>query len=604
MKKRHKRYLLLPLIILLLIIPCTGLGKSNSTREIIKSAMQDEMQRNISRLSLENMEQPFFISYTIFDFETVEIISTLGATVKSSENRRRNHNVRVMVGGYSLNDENFQGTGFRSRSSMIHGSAGLPVEDDYDGIRRSLWLVTDDIYKRAAEQFEHKKAALKQQTMKEEDRIDDFSRAPLVIYSEPPRTFDINRGEWEKIADDISGMFKKYPDIYSSQVRIFFYRGDFFLTNSEGSEVIYPLTFAALQVNAYTQAVDGEPLSNHVIYYCLVPDDLPPLGEIKQAVKTMAGELVTLRDAPVFDESYFGPVMLENQAAAEFFSQRLFSGRNGLIGYRKPVTGNTGGVGYSRDDVTLDDRIGRRILARDLSIKALPGLTKIPGLNLIGSYNIDTEGVMPEAELPLVENGILKTLLTNRTPTPKVRESNGHQRPVIGGGYWTSSTIGPGVISISTSEGKSRDELKEELLKRAGEEGLEYGILIKKLKPYVTGAQYYDPMVQMTSSYGRRDGTSLTEPILIYRVYIEDGREEPVRSAKLGSVSLSTLRHIVGSSEEQFYYNTLSTANWSSGVPATFIVPQTLILEELEVKNEKRDYTPKLPVVTTPLAEK
>ncbi|MCK5845625.1 MAG: hypothetical protein KAG97_13010, partial [Victivallales bacterium] len=186
--------------------------------------------------------------------------------------------------------------------------------------------------------------------------------------------------------------------------------------------------------------------------------------------------------------------------------------------------------------------------------------------------------------------------------TPKVRESNGHQRPVIGSGYWTSGKTGPGIVSIESSAGKSDSELRKELLKRAKEEGLDYGIIVRKLKPPVTGAQYYDPMVRMTSSFGSSGVGSLTQPVLVYKIYVEDRREELVRSAKLGAVSLSTLRHIATTSKKRFYYNTLSSANYRSGIPATFIVPEKILLEELEVKREKRDYTPKLPVVGSPLA--
>ncbi len=88
------------------------------------------------------------------------------------------------------------------------------------------------------------------------------------------------------------------------------------------------------------------------------------------------------------------------------------------------------------------------------------------------------------------------------------------------------------------------------------------------------------------------------------QVYVEDGREEPVRSARLGEVSLSTLRHIAAVTKRRFVYNTLASANRRSGIPASFIVPEALMLEEIEVKNEKRGYTPKLPVVPPPLAVK
>ncbi|MFC1574328.1 metallopeptidase TldD-related protein, partial [Candidatus Latescibacterota bacterium] len=239
-------------------------------------------------------------------------------------------------------------------------------------------------------------------------------------------------------------------------------------------------------------------------------------------------------------------------------------------------------------------------LSRDITIKALPVLKRYMDINLLGSYQVDAEGVKPPAEITLVENGILNTLLNNRIPTPKVRASNAHERPVLSA-YRTSQTLGPSVISIESSEGKTKEALKRELLKRASEEGMDYGILVRRLHPMFVGS---GPLSWMGLSSGKRGSSSLTRPLLIYRVYVADGREEPVRSAQLGDVGLSTLRHIAAVTKGRFVYNTLATANWRTGIPASFIVPESLILEEIEVKNEKRGYTPKLPVVPSPLATK
>jgi len=105
--------------------------------------------------------------------------------------------------------------------------------------------------------------------------------------------------------------------------------------------------------------------------------------------------------------------------------------------------------------------------------------------------------------------------------------------------------------------------------------------------------------------------------MLVYRVYVKDGREELVRSVKLGSLALSTLRRITGVGKKRTVYNTLvpsasgpagllsfSLPSSNQGIPASFIVPQSLIIEELEVENEKSDFTPKLPVVPSPLSKK
>lgn len=554
------------------LVPVHG----QTTREIIMRAMKDELARNMERLKLENLERPFFISYTISDARTMEVTATLGAVVQSSENHIRNHNVRVMVGDYSRNDENFRDISGGFRSTMLGASARIPLEDDYDGIRRALWIATDNVYKRASEQYERKIAALEQQSLSaEEAELEDFSRAPVVEYTAPPRTFKMNQNEWEEIAKELSGSFLDYPDIHSSQVRIYFFQGDLFFMNSEGSKVVQPLTLAAVQVNAATQAVDGKPVTNHQLYYAAQPDELPPLNSVKRGVRHMAEELAALRTAPVFEDSYTGPIMFEGQAVMEFFAQRFFSGSGGLLAFRRPTFSDpriSAFMGRSQGQ-PLDDNIGRRIVSRDLTIKATPRLKNYSGQKLIGSFHVDTEGVQPPDEIVLVENGLLKTLLNNRTPTPKVKESNGHQRPVMGSSAITTR-LGPGVISVSTSKGMSESEMKDELLQLAKDEGLEYGIVVRKLTASVSGAEArLDPFAFLSMGQGGQQGASLTKPVLVYKVYVEDGREELVRSVKLGSLSISSLRRMAGASEKRVVYNTLVSGGASSSGFLAFMAP-------------------------------
>ena len=106
-------------------------------------------------------------------------------------------------------------------------------------------------------------------------------------------------------------------------------------------------------------------------------------------------------------------------------------------------------------------------------------------------------------------------------------------------------------------EGKSNEELKKELLELARKEGFPYGVLVRKLKPVETGVRLIDSMVKMNMSGGGRNGKSLSEPIVMYRVYTDDGHEEMVRSARLDGASISTLRRIAGASGEQNVYNTI-----------------------------------------------
>ena len=130
----------------------------------------------------------------------------------------------------------------------------------------------------------------------------------------------------------------------------------------------------------------------------------------------MADELIALREAPGFEESYFGPVLSSRTRLSHSCFPRVFSMViNGLLSYRKPVVSSPGGYSYgSSGDETLDDHLNRRILSSDLTVKALPALKTFSDHCLIGSYQVDAEGVKPPQEIILVQDGILKTMLSSR----------------------------------------------------------------------------------------------------------------------------------------------------------------------------------------------
>lgn len=568
MKNLIKRITLF--ISMLLIFIASISAKTKTTHDIILSAMKDELTRNLKQLQLENLQRPFFISYTVRDFTSVSISATLGALIESEVSPLRSYNVRVMVGDYQMTDENFQDSapsGFQS--SLLQGMDELPIEDDYYGIRRALWISTDRVYKSASEKYERKRAALQQQELSEEERsLEDFSRAPVVKYRKPAPEFKFDRACWEGIVRQLSSLFKAYPDIYASQVRFNLVHGDSYFINSEGTEVIQPFKLASIIVNGSTQAVDGDWLTDAFFFIGFSPDELPSLAVLNQETNSLVERLLALRRAPVFEGAYTGPVMFEGSAVAELISQQLFERPGGLLAFRKPVSAAMG-RSQPLPSQSLEDKIGTRILSRDLSIMARPTLKSFAGTNLIGSYEVDEEGVVPANEIVLVENGILKTLLSNRTPTLKIKSSNGHERPMFSLGRFAGSRLGPSVIVVTSNQGKTSAEMKTELLKLAQQEGLDYAIIVRKM------------MFSL-------------RPAMVYRVWVADGSEELVRSASLSRLAVSSFRRIYLASSEQILYQ-------KGGIPASYIVPNALIFEELELEQEKRSFTPKLPVVPSPL---
>jgi hypothetical protein len=81
---------------------------------------------------------------------------------------------------------------------------------------------------------------------------------------------------------------------------------------------------------------------------------------------------------------------------------------------------------------------------------------------------------------------------------------------------------------------------------------------------------------------------SLSGPFSAYRVYVKDGREEPVHGVEFTGTSLRALRDIAAVSKELHVYY----PDWN--VPGTIVAPSILV-QEMEVKKteskpEKKPY--------------
>ncbi len=571
------RYIFIVLIISVLMCPLIK-AQTNANDTIFK-AMNDELNRNISNLMLGKYKPPFFIAYRLNYTKKLSIEASLGSIIQSEENIGKSPNIRLMVGDYSLNDENFVG-GSR-RFSSGGGYLPLPLDNDYSAVRRSFWIMTDQVYKSSIESYEQKLTALKQQNKEESEKLDDYSKiAPVnLMLNLIPVTFDKTR--WENIAKDISGVFKTYSLIASSSVDLYFINGSFYYVTNEGTKIKFPGSIACLLVNANTQAEDGEPLKDHLLYYALTPDQLPPVEKIKQDVKQMANNLSARCKAPVMEDAYSGPVIFEGDAVAELFLQKLF-GSNGLIASREPV------YAVERQEQgrinKFDNKINQRICTANITIKATPKLKSFNNVPLIGSFEIDAEGVVPKDELVMVDKGILKTLLNDRVPTPKVKESNGYCRLTLGGGTQKA----PGVINVSYNNGNSIDSVRKNTLLEAEKDGLDHIYIVRKVEVSNMG------MNQSGNSYEGRN-LPISEPIAIYKVSVKTGEETLVRSALISEFPVTAFKYIAQGTKEQIVYNTLK-----GSVPVSFIVPKALVFNDISIEKD-RSTKPKLPIVPNPV---
>ena len=577
-------------------------GPGTAAEDTVMKAMRDEMRRSMSQMRLEELEKPYFISYRVDESTTTTSSASFGSLLSSNQHRSRTIHVEVRVGSHELDNTNFLTfPSFSSIGRVFGGRASLPLEDDYQELRRQIWLTTDAAYKSALETLSQKRAALQNKTRAEE--TPDFSHEEPVTLDADAALVEVETGAAEEMVRSLSALFREMPDIFTSEVRFHARTERTRFVNSEGSSFTRVQRSVGVTAEASTQAEDGLPLHDFVAAYGSRTEDLPGRKQMEAAIREMGARLARLRTAPLL-ERYNGPVLFEGQAAAELFAQAFAPG---LLAARKPVVGDPRMAGFMAQagGQSLEDKIGARVLPRFLRVIDDPTLASFDGTVLLGGYPVDDQGVLPAAT-KLVERGILKTLLADRTPIADVETSTGNRR---GGGVTPSNVV------VEADGGMSSEEIKQELLLLVEDREAEFGVLVRRLgNPAFKGQS--DQMMRMAMMMSRGGGSPRVEsPVEAYKVY-PDGREELIRNVEFSGISAASFKDIVAASAEPTIYTAPFSSGRSSGPRRIFsfgmnrgsreplvswVVP-SLLFEDLTLKKPSAE-VPNLPVAEHPYFE-
>jgi len=587
---------LVALLIIAAVSVATALaaGDTLPDNNVLMRALVDELDRAMS-LQMGDLEKPYFIQYNVDDSIAYDLSAEYGALVRSDRNRSRRFGSQIRVGSYELDNTNFIGEGGFRGSSRGRGrgrgalqQSALPVDDDYLALRQSIWRAADRTYKSAVETLAQKRAYLKDRTI--EGRPNDFSRAALAERVEPSALLDFDKTRWEENLQTISARFKDYPQVQDSDLRLLVRASNTYVVNSEGMRVRVADTVAQLRVNAGVQGEDGMRLSDSRTYFGNTTADFPPIDTILRDVDEMVAGLITVMEASPLEE-YSGPVLFDDVAAAQVFQALLATG----------VAGRPDPVGEQRRRrrgvESLERKLGTRILPKSFQVWDDPTVDKHGDELLCGRYRYDYEGV-PAERVDIVVNGKLTGICMSRVPTKSRSGSNGHARRSTAGGAFEA---GIGCLFVKDDKGVSDEELKAKLIEAARDEGLEYGVRIKALKPAgpaISRAERLSRLMRAARGARGAVGGGLGDPLVAYKVYVADGREEPFRGCEFGPVDVSNLRRIVAAGDTFIVYNYVDSARGGPGVPSTILAPPVLF-EELELSQIEQEHD-KLPILNAP----
>ncbi len=578
--------------ILLMVVCALGMaGPSMAAQEDpIIAAMQAELQRSMSGLRIEGQPVPYYIACQLDDTSGRRLTARLGEVSDEGTGRNRVLRVEVRVGDYD-----FDSSRFTSTSSFAADSVAGALDDDYDVLRRQIWLLTDAAYKRAVNVFARKKAAF--QNRKAGESIPDFSKATPVQRVLAPTLPTLSAPawtDWTERVRQLSGVFLSSPEILSSEVNLTEERGRRYYVNSEGFSIVTPVGIAGMRVIADTQAVDGLPVRDFFEIFEPTLSDMPATSDLVARTREFATRLTAARAVSVGEE-YTGPVLFEGRAGAELTAQVLVPA---LLATRAPDNERS-----TQGPVPpFLSRIGSRVMADELSVTDTPSLKRFGARPVAGAYELDDEGV-PAQDVPLVENGKLLTLLTNRVPQRNLPQSNGHGR---------GGSVQAGVVQMTSAAAVPSAQLKASYLALLKKEGRPFGYIVRSLaSPAALAGSTTDvsEILALLTGGGLQGGAGgPSGPVIpqIIRV-TPDGAEQVVRGMRFGALTPNIFRNVLGASSERELLTyrgspAIAPAPGSLGsrqVPVSVIAPG-LIVNDLEIQ-PMREVAQKPPVVPSPL---
>ncbi len=536
-------------------------------KDVVLSALTDEMDRSMKDLRIDVHPPPYFISYTVKETDDSSYSSCLGAPSVFDHDRDRVLIPVIKVGNYEL-DSSYP------LSNRPDTASALPVDDNYAAVRRGVWLNTDREYKYAVRMLEWKKAYLSANNVAE--RLPDMTHETPVVSVEAIRPLTFDEKKWSQEIQQLSALFKNYPTLQKSKVTFIARTVNRWYVNSEGSRVRDSRNQYAVRIWAAAQADDGMPLDDCEMVASPDESKLPDHDQLKKLTEALAQRMTDLRVAPKGEE-YTGPVLFEGQGAAELFSQLMAPN----FGFAEEYIGN--------EDWTnpLKNRLGKKVLSKQLSVVDDPQAKDSQGSLLIGTYKFDDDG-MPGQKVSIVENGLLKGFCQSRIPTRHCNHSNGHSL----GGHGVYSNL-----QLSSSKTSTAEEIKAQLADIAKDAGLDYVLVISRIEedyqmPEYPSGQSLSKRPYSTPSHSIQP----SNPLIVHKLYLADGRRELVRGLEFTFVSLRTFRDVqaVGNDSKPYVIEPVDSRTRS-------LITPSYVIGEMELTPVTPEHsTP--PILPSPLA--
>ena len=508
--------------------------------KIIFSAMQDELKRTMSDLKMDGQEPPFYADFRVNCTRSLNINSTLGGLNSSNYTPVTLNGMTAIQLGDSMCTNN-----------MVDARITMGNRVDYNSIRRSLWYISDYMYKNAIRSYSQKVNTLKSNPKPESEAgLPELLSLPGGEYiSESTQGSTIDKEKMEALANTLSAIYLKYPDLYDTYVQLGIEFTDIYRLNSEGLKVRTPFVQMSLSTQASVRTVTGAEISESYD----IPFDCNDYDEetLTAALAEFAETMILKSKAETLDEFYIGPILLEKQSVSYSFNTIVNK-------YGKATTTWNmysrmyGGSGQS--ELNGGMLLGKRFLDTKLDIHLYTDMDEYDGVKIGGSYETDFDGVKPEKDFVLVEKGMLKRLLSGRQPGVGSEGPTGHS---VASPVSLTPQLTPVVMHVTCSKTKPMSKMKSQLVSEARKAGLDHTYRLRNIT--------YNCWV-------------------LTRIDVKTGKETVIH-ATTPEFERRELMHVISASKEEAIQ---SYPQNFVNIP-TMIAPEAMLLESVEMNLRKPD---------------
>jgi predicted Zn-dependent protease len=560
------------LIVVLAAAGIVGTGSSPSGQSLAPAPggvlfriLRTELQRNFDTLR-QGDAPAYFIAYGVHEEHSSQIVASFGALERSDESRGRFGTVEVRVGDYTL-DNTHPIRGEAGGAGQRTGRVSLPLTDEDAPISLAFWRATDRAFKSATEALTRVRTNVAAK-VREDNPAPDFSRERAQFHAGKPVAYTLDTRQWEERLRRISAVFAADPLIFAGSASLSVRAGNRYYVNSEGSQISTGDLQYRLFIQAVTKADDGMELPLYTSYFSRSLDGLPDEKSLVTEARDMTALLGRLRRAPLVDP-YSGPAILSGRAAGVFFHE--------IFGHR--VEGHRH---RNADDAqTFGSKVNEPVLPAFLSVAFDPTATTRAGVELMGHYRYDDEGVEAR-RVSIVDHGLLKGFLLGRAPLREFPASNGHGRAEPG----LAPVSRQSNLMVESSRAVTSEALVAMLKEEARKQGKPFGLLFDNIEGGFT-------------TTGRTNPNAFNVmPNVVYRIYTDDRPPELVRGVDLIGTPLAAFGKFIAASDKISVFNGVCGAE-SGGVPVSASSPE-LLVSEVEVQKKAQSQEP-LPVLPAPV---